>query len=85
MIPYRIHYIFSSRDVQLYTRSSIGNSFDYLSNSYRGMWFLNFFFFKYYLRMTLMQSKDNKMSNFCCIYDQSTPQALKDSLKNVGH
>ena len=32
--------------------------------------------------MTLMQSKDNKMSNLCCIYEQfPPPQALKDSLK----
>ena len=33
--------------------------------------------------MTLMQSKDNKMSNFCCIYEQFFHQALKESLKEL--
>ena len=33
--------------------------------------------------MTLMQSKDNKMSIFCCIYEQFSPQALKKSLKEL--
>ena len=33
--------------------------------------------------MTLMQSKDNKVSNFCCIYEQFSPQALKESLREL--
>ena len=42
-------------------------------------------FFKQYLRISLMQSKNNKMSIFCfCfIYEQFSPQALKDSLKEL--
>ena len=30
-----------------------------------------------------MQTKDNKMSNFCCIYEQFPPQALKENLNEL--
>ena len=33
--------------------------------------------------MTLMQSKDNKMCDFCWIYEQFFPKALKESLKEL--
>ena len=47
-----------------------------------------FFFFRIsflkkpqYLRMTLVQSKDNNMSNFLLYIQTIFPQALKESLK----
>ena len=40
-------------------------------------------FKKQYLRMTLMQSKDNKMYNFYVVYTNNSPQALNESLKEL--
>ena len=76
--------------IDMYPSSSIGNGSDSTSKRYP-VQLLAWDFFLYknviknnqYIRMTLMQSKGNKMSNFFGIYEEFISQALKESLKKL--
>ena len=71
----------------MFPSSSIGNALTTDPNRFNSTHcssfvFLNFIL-KKYLRMTLMQSKDNKMYNFLLYIRTIFTQALKGSLKEL--